>query len=113
MGIPIGKLSLYTACGGIHPASTLPIMLDVGTNNQQHLDDPLYMGWRHPRISDEQYAEFMDMFISTVNARWPTVLLQFEDFAQKMRPDYSSVTATSCAASMTIFREPLPSRPAR
>jgi malate dehydrogenase (oxaloacetate-decarboxylating) len=83
MGIPIGKLSLYTACGGIHPASTLPIMLDVGTNNQQHLDDPLYMGWRHPRISDEQYAEFMDMFISTVKARWPTVLLQFEDFAQK------------------------------
>lgn len=83
MGIPIGKLSLYTACGGIHPASTLPIMLDVGTNNQQHLDDPMYMGWRHPRISDDQYAEFMDMFISTVKARWPNVLLQFEDFAQK------------------------------
>ena len=83
MGIPIGKLSLYTACGGIHPASTLPIMLDVGTNNQQHLDDPMYMGWRHPRISDDQYAEFMDMFISTVKQRWPNVLLQFEDFAQK------------------------------
>ena len=83
MGIPIGKLSLYTACGGIHPASTLPIMLDVGTNNQQHLDDPMYMGWRHPRISDDQYAEFMDMFVSTVKARWPNVLLQFEDFAQK------------------------------
>lgn len=83
MGIPIGKLSLYTACGGIHPASTLPIMLDVGTNNQQHLDDPMYMGWRHPRISDDQYAEFMDMFINTVKNRWPDVLLQFEDFAQK------------------------------
>lgn len=83
MGIPIGKLSLYTACGGINPATTLPIMLDVGTNNAQRLDDPLYMGWRHPRISDDQYMEFMDMFIDAVKARWPDVLLQFEDFAQK------------------------------
>ncbi|AMO47441.1 NAD-dependent malic enzyme [Kosakonia oryzendophytica] len=83
MGIPIGKLSLYTACGGIHPASTLPIMLDVGTNNTQHLEDPLYMGWRHPRISDDEYLEFMDMFIEAVKTRWPDVLLQFEDFAQK------------------------------
>ncbi|WP_194205951.1 NAD-dependent malic enzyme [Superficieibacter sp. 1612_C1] len=83
MGIPIGKLSLYTACGGIPPASTLPIMLDVGTNNTQHLEDPLYMGWRHPRISDDEYTEFMDMFIEAVKTRWPDVLLQFEDFAQK------------------------------
>ncbi len=83
MGIPIGKLSLYTACGGIPPASTLPIMLDVGTNNTQHLEDPLYMGWRHPRISDDEYTEFMDMFIEAVKNRWPDVLLQFEDFAQK------------------------------
>ncbi|MBS1206575.1 MAG: NAD-dependent malic enzyme [Proteobacteria bacterium] len=83
MGIPIGKLSLYTACGGIDPASTLPIMLDVGTNNSQHLENPLYMGWRHPRISDDDYIEFMDMFIEAVKARWPNVLLQFEDFAQK------------------------------
>lgn len=83
MGIPIGKLSLYTACGGISPASTLPIMLDVGTNNTQHLEDPLYMGWRHPRISDDEYTEFMDMFIEAVKTRWPDVLLQFEDFAQK------------------------------
>ncbi|MGY5955662.1 Malate dehydrogenase (Oxaloacetate-decarboxylating) [Kosakonia sp. BK9b] len=83
MGIPIGKLSLYTACGGIHPASTLPIMLDVGTNNTQHLEDPLYMGWRHPRISDDEYLEFMDMFVEAVKTRWPNVLLQFEDFAQK------------------------------
>lgn len=83
MGIPIGKLSLYTACGGIDPASTLPVMLDVGTNNSQHLENPLYMGWRHPRISDEDYIEFMDMFIEAIKARWPNVLLQFEDFAQK------------------------------
>ncbi|ELN2737350.1 NAD-dependent malic enzyme [Pluralibacter gergoviae] len=83
MGIPIGKLSLYTACGGINPASTLPIMLDVGTNNPQHLNNPLYMGWRHPRISDDEYLAFMDMFIEAVKQRWPDVLLQFEDFAQR------------------------------
>ncbi|PLP37483.1 NAD-dependent malic enzyme, partial [Klebsiella variicola] len=83
MGIPIGKLSLYTACGGIHPASTLPIMLDVGTNNPQHLEDPLYMGWRHPRITDDEYYQFVDDVIQAIKARWPDVLLQFEDFAQK------------------------------
>ena len=82
MGIPIGKLSLYTACGGISPAYTLPIMLDVGTNNQSLLDDPPYMGWHHPRIEQDQYDEFLDLFIQAVKRRWPEVLLQFEDFNQ-------------------------------
>ncbi|MGP5066630.1 NAD-dependent malic enzyme [Psychrobacter alimentarius] len=83
MGIPIGKLSLYTACGGISPAYCLPILLDVGTNNQQLLDDSMYMGWRNPRISGDEYNEFVDLFIQAVKRRWPEVLLQFEDFAQE------------------------------
>jgi len=83
MGIPIGKLSLYTACGGISPAYTLPVVLDVGTNNQQLINDPLYMGSRHPRITDDEYYAFVDEFIQAVRHRWPNVLLQFEDFAQK------------------------------
>lgn len=82
MGIPIGKLSLYTACGGISPAYTLPVMLDLGTNNKKLLDDPMYMGARHPRIAQEQYDEFVDMFIRGVNVRWPEAMIQFEDFAQ-------------------------------
>ncbi|EKS7791958.1 NAD-dependent malic enzyme [Edwardsiella piscicida] len=83
MGIPIGKLSLYTACGGISPAYTLPVVLDVGTNNPQRLNDPLYMGWRHPRITGDEYNAFVEAFIQAVKRRWPDVLLQFEDFAQK------------------------------
>lgn len=83
MGIPIGKLSLYTACGGISPAYTLPVVLDAGTNNPQRLNDPLYMGWRHPRITGQEYDDFVDAFIQAVKVRWPNVLLQFEDFAQK------------------------------
>lgn len=82
MGIPIGKLSLYTACGGISPAYTLPVMLDVGTNNEKLLNDPMYMGARHKRINQEQYDEFLDKFVKAVTRRWPGVMLQFEDFAQ-------------------------------
>lgn len=82
MGIPIGKLSLYTACGGISPAYTLPVMLDVGTNNEKLLADPMYMGARHKRIGQAEYDEFVDMFIKAVQRRWPEVMLQFEDFAQ-------------------------------
>lgn len=82
MGIPIGKLSLYTACGGISPAYTLPITLDVGTNNEKLLNDPMYMGERHRRISQAAYDDFVDQFIQAAQRRWPGVMIQFEDFAQ-------------------------------
>ena len=82
MGIPIGKLSLYSACGGIHPATTLPILLDVGTNNRERLDDPLYVGWRHKRIAGAEYDAFIEAFVAAVERKFPDVLLQWEDFAQ-------------------------------
>ncbi|XOV79698.1 MAG: NAD-dependent malic enzyme [Aestuariibacter sp.] len=82
MGIPIGKLSLYTACGGISPAYTMPIMLDVGTNNEKLLNDPMYMGCRHPRISQDKYEDFVERFMVAADKRWPGVMIQFEDFAQ-------------------------------
>ncbi|WP_423186423.1 NAD-dependent malic enzyme [Alishewanella sp. d11] len=82
MGISIGKLSLYTACGGISPAYTLPVMLDVGTNNEKLLNDPMYMGLRQKRVSQADYNEFIDLFIQAVKRRWPEAIIQFEDFAQ-------------------------------
>jgi malate dehydrogenase (oxaloacetate-decarboxylating) len=81
MGIPIGKLSLYTLIGGIDPARTLPIVLDVGTDNVEILEDPHYLGWRHRRISDDDYFAFIDEFVAVVHEELPDVLLQWEDFA--------------------------------
>ncbi|HEX4220873.1 MAG TPA: NAD-dependent malic enzyme [Pseudonocardiaceae bacterium] len=81
MGIPIGKLGLYTAVGGIHPARTLPILLDVGTDNEERLADPRYIGWRHHRITGQDYDDFVDAFVTAVKAELPDVLLQWEDFA--------------------------------
>jgi malate dehydrogenase (oxaloacetate-decarboxylating) len=81
MGIPIGKLSLYTACAGVHPATTLPVLLDVGTDNRALLDDPVYIGWRHERMRGAAYDDFVAAFVDAVRARWPHVLLHWEDFA--------------------------------
>ncbi len=81
MGIPIGKLSLYAGVGGIDPSTTLPILLDVGTDNQDLLDDPLYLGWHHERVTGDDYARFIDDFVVALQRRFPDVLLQWEDFA--------------------------------
>ena len=82
MGIPIGKLAIYTACGGIDPATALPILLDVGTDNEDNLNDPLYIGWRHKRVRGEEYDSFIDEFVTALSERWPHVMLQWEDFAK-------------------------------
>jgi len=81
MGIPVGKLSLYAVLGGIDPARTLPVLLDVGTGNAGLLDDPVYLGWRHRRIAGAAYDDFVDRFVQAVRAELPGVLLQWEDFA--------------------------------
>jgi len=82
MGIPIGKLSLYTLIGGIDPQRTLPILLDVGTNNTDRLNDPEYLGWRHERITGQPYWDFVNTFVSCIKRKLPNVLLQWEDFAK-------------------------------
>ena len=83
MGIPIGKLALYTALGGVDPKVCLPILVDVGTNNQSLLDDPLYVGWSHARISGADYDGFMADVVHAIARAFPKALLQFEDFAAR------------------------------
>jgi malate dehydrogenase (oxaloacetate-decarboxylating) len=82
MGIPVGKLALYTLCAGIHPATTLPVILDAGTDNRALLDDPLYLGWHHERVRGADYDAFIEAFVQGVQRRFPHVLLQWEDFAK-------------------------------
>lgn len=80
MGIPCGKLALYTACAGIAPEKTLPVVLDVGTNREEYLNDPLYLGLRQKRCRGPEYRQLVDEFIAEARRRWPNVLIQFEDF---------------------------------
>ena len=81
MGIPIGKMALYTALAGIPPEQCLPVLLDAGTDNQTLLQDPIYIGWQHPRVRGQEYDDFVESFVSAVERRWPHILLQWEDFA--------------------------------
>jgi malate dehydrogenase (oxaloacetate-decarboxylating) len=96
MGIPIGKVALYTALGGIHPEYCLPILLDVGTDNEDRLKSPIYVGWRHRRVRGKEYDDFVDVFVESVRKRWPHILLQWEDFA-----------GANAARFLTKYREQL------
>lgn len=83
IGIPIGKLDLYVAAAGLNPQRVLPVQIDVGTNNQKLLDNPLYLGLRQPRLEGSEYLEVIDEFMEAVYTRWPKVIVQFEDFQTK------------------------------
>lgn len=98
MAIPLGKLALYTLFGGINPARTLPVLLDVGTDNPELLGDPLYLGWRHSRINGREYDGFVDLFVQELKKRYPNVLLQWEDFGRDhAKPLLSRYRDTLCS----------------
>lgn len=82
MLIPVAKLMVYTICGGVNPLRTLPILLDAGTDNEELLNDPFYLGWRHPRITGQAYDEFIDLFVQAVRKKFPHVFLHWEDFGR-------------------------------
>ena len=119
MGIPVGKVSLYVAAGGLHPHVCLPVCLDVGTNNQRLLDDPFYMGYRHPRLRGEAYEKVVETFVLAVKRHFPDALLQWEDFGKStafknleryrdrilsFNDDIQGTGSTSLAALMTAMR---------
>lgn len=95
MGIPVGKLALYTACAGIRPDATLPLTLDLGTNNKALREDPLYMGSRRPKVTAEEEKEFLDELMLALTDKWPNIVIQFEDFKnpfpalERYQPNYS------------------------
>lgn len=119
MGIPVGKVSLYVAAGGVHPAVCLPMLLDVGTNTERLLKDPLYLGYRHPRLTGPDYEEFIEKFVLGIKRNLPHALLQWEDFAKhtafknleryrsrilSFNDDIQGTGATSLSALMTAMR---------
>ena len=119
MGIPVGKVSLYVAAGGLHPHVCLPVCLDVGTNNQRLLDDPAYLGYRHPRLRGEVYEKLVEAFVLAVKRHFPDALLQWEDFGKStafknleryrdrilsFNDDIQGTGSTSLAALMTAMR---------
>jgi len=83
MGIPIGKLALYVAAAGFDPDRVLPITLDLGTNNEEYLQDKFYLGTRMTRPNDQVFFQFMDKFMTCMKAKWPKILIQFEDFSSE------------------------------
>ena len=119
MGIPVGKVSLYVAAGGIHPACCLPVCLDVGTNNERLLKDPLYLGYRQPRITGQRYDDFIERFVLGVQRSFPNTLIQWEDFAKhnafrllaryrervlSFDDDIQGTGATACSSLLTASR---------
>ena len=104
MGIPIGKLSLYVACAGIDPSRTLPVMLDVGTNNEELLSDKLYLGEQHRKPAGDEYYELVYEFMIAARDRWPNALIQFEDFTNDHAFSLLQNTDQDFYLSTMIFR---------